>query len=110
MSDDRYADQDTSWERDMEVEAASGWAVDSVSLLSWEEVSGRGDPAQRFRIYRLRASTLELVATCGTEAAVGVTLCTLAREGEWEAATVGVLDSLGEKGQKWIVSPFERRK
>ena len=50
--------------------------------------------------------TLELVATCATAEAVGVALVTLGREGEWSECPVGVLDQEGEKGQKWIVTPW----
>ena len=85
--------------------------------LSWELVSGRDDPAQRYRIYRLVSKRiggrnfggiLELVATCATEAAVGTTLCTLGREEEWDGVAVGVLDTEGEKDRKWIVNPWTR--
>lgn len=48
----------------------------------------------------------ELVATAGTPEAVGVALVTLGREGEWDECPVGVLDTEGEKGQKWIVRPW----
>lgn len=103
--------------------------------LGWDEYSGRGDPEQRFRLYRLCACvecggvgrlrsakgvptmtrctgcrgegrTLDLVATCGSPEAVGVALVTLGREGEWADCPVGVLDSEGEKGEKWIVTPW----
>ena len=50
--------------------------------------------------------TRELVATCGTPEALGVALVTLAREGEWEGCPVGILDTQGEKGEKWIVKPW----
>jgi hypothetical protein len=98
--------------------------------LEWEEVSGRGDPAQRFRLYRLcemvpltgrpmlrvqrgrcsacrgEGRTLELVATCASPEAVGTALVTLGREGEWAECPVGVLDTEGESGEKWIVTPW----
>jgi hypothetical protein len=50
--------------------------------------------------------TRELVATCGTPEALGVALVTLAREGEWEGCPIGVLDTMGEKGERWLVRPW----
>ena len=79
-------------------------------LFDWDDLAPRR-PAERYRVYRKRAGTdLELVATCGSPEAVGVTLCTLANEGEWDRANVGVLDIEGGKGNgtgHWLVSPFE---
>jgi len=76
--------------------------------LSWELVSGRDDPAQRFRIYcRDHAGELTLIATCGTPEAVGVAIITLGREHEFEDCALGILDVLGEKGQRWILRPWE---
>jgi hypothetical protein len=80
--------------------------------LSWEEVSGREDPRQRYRIYRLCPGEKdpELIATCGSEAAVGVTLCTLGRDGEFEPlegdCSIGILDTQGEVGKKWLIKPW----
>lgn len=50
--------------------------------------------------------TRDLVATCATPEAVGVALITLGREGEWNECPIGVLDTLGEPGEKWIVRPW----
>jgi hypothetical protein len=50
--------------------------------------------------------TRDLVATCATPEAVGVALVTLGREGEWNECPVGVLDTMGEPGEKWIVTPW----
>ena len=75
----------------------------------WDTFSGRGDPAQRFRIYcRTHEGDLQLIATCGSEEAVGVTICTLGREHEFDDCALGILDDMGEKGSKWIVRPWER--
>lgn len=76
--------------------------------LNWEEVSGRGDSRQRYRIYRLNSTDLEpfLLATCENEEAVGTTICNIAREGQLQDAAVGILDTLGEKGQRWLVNPY----
>jgi hypothetical protein len=46
------------------------------------------------------------LATCATPEAVGVALVTLAREGEWEECPLGLLDSEGEKGHKWLIRPW----
>jgi hypothetical protein len=102
---------------------------------SWEAFRGVGDPDQRYSLWRLcpcghcggtgkannvthgyvrcqacrgEGRTRELVATCATPEAVGVALVTLGREGEWSDCPIGLLDSQGEKGQKWLVSPWER--
>lgn len=114
--------------------------------LDWDTFSGRGDPEQRFALYRLCDCTTcegkgkgyptapgqfgsvdvplhrtdfvrcpecrgegrvrEMLATCESEAAVGVTLCTLAREGEWEECPLGLLDREGETGKKWLILPW----
>ena len=84
----------------------------TVFELDWDEVSGRGDPRQRFRIYRLCPGEDEpdLLATCETEEAVGVTLCTLGREGEFSPengdCAHGCLDTEGEPGQRWLWRPW----
>jgi hypothetical protein len=86
--------------------------------LDWEFVSGREnangeqDPRQRYRLYRLcpGEEDPELMATCATEGAVGVALCTMAREGEFEPengdCAIGVLDTMGEVGKKWLIRPW----
>jgi len=77
--------------------------------LSWESVSGRDDPEQRFRLYR-RDYTGErtLIATCASEEAVGVAICQLGREGTWLDCALGILDTRPAEGDpKWIVLPWE---
>jgi hypothetical protein len=78
--------------------------------LDWDDVSGRNNPAERYRIYRqhytAEGEVLKLLATCETEQAVGVAICTLAREGELDNAALGVLDRLGDKGRRWLVTPW----
>lgn len=82
--------------------------MDDEFKLDWEEVSGRNDPRQRFRIYRLHSTDDDpyLLATCESEQAVGVTICEIAREGQLQDAAVGILDTMGEKGQRWLVNPY----
>jgi hypothetical protein len=46
------------------------------------------------------------IATCESPEAVGVALVTLAREGEWDECPFGLLDSEGEKGKKWLITPW----
>jgi hypothetical protein len=46
------------------------------------------------------------IATCASPEAVGVAIVTLAREGEWDECPFGLLDSEGEKGQKWLILPW----
>jgi len=61
---------------------------------------------QRCPDCRGEGRTRDLIATCATPEAVGVALVTLGREGEWEGCPIGVKDSLGEVGKKWIVRPW----
>ena len=82
--------------------------TEPIDMLNWEEVSGRDDPRQRFRLYRLceGSNDPELVATAATPEAVGVAIVTLGREGEWDDCPVGVLDSRGEPGKRWLFRPW----
>lgn len=99
-------------------------------LLEWEDVDGRLDPRQRFALYCLsqcetcagtgktpdgpercpqcrgEASVLALIATAPTPESLGVALVTLGRESEFEGCAIGVLDRMGEVGQKWILRPW----
>jgi len=76
--------------------------------LDWELITGRNNPKERYRIYRRRVSDDDpyLLATCETEADVGVAICEMAREGQFDDAAVGILDRLGEKGKRWLVLPW----
>lgn len=75
-------------------------------VLDWDEISGKHDPRQRFVLYRLCGSDLQEVATCESPEAAGLALVELGREGEWDECPVGLLDRLGEVGQKWILRPW----
>lgn len=111
---------------------AEGGAVsaDMDSLTDEEESQGR------FRIYRLclcehcegdgklvvpgvsggaplrcsecrgEGRVRERVAECPTEASLGVALVTLGREGEFDECPIGILDTEGEVGKKWLVNPW----
>ena len=57
-------------------------------------------------VCRGEGRTRDLVATCATPEALGVALVTLGREGEWDDCPVGVLDTQGETGKKWLVRPW----
>lgn len=48
----------------------------------------------------------ELVATCGSPEALGVAIVTLGREHEFDECPIGILDTFGEKGEKWLVKPW----
>jgi len=72
----------------------------------YDEHVPRGTGWHRFRIYRLRAGELELVASAPYPDAMGVALCTLHGESEFDIDdSVGVLDTASDPGH-WIVSPW----
>ena len=50
--------------------------------------------------------TRDLIATCATPEALGVALVTLGREGEWEGCPLGILDTEGGTGERWLVRPW----
>jgi hypothetical protein len=99
----------------------------SETARSDESTTGRGDPEQQFRIYRLcecadcnglgkvyaiewkrcpdcrgEGRTLDLVATAATPQDVGVALVTLADEGEFSECPVGIL----RDGGSWLIKPW----
>ena len=96
--------------------------------LSWEQETKKGEPEGRFRIYRLCACSYcggkgkaddercpecrgegrvrELVAHAMSPEAMGLAMVTLAREGEFEECPIGVLDTEGEVGKKWLIRPW----
>lgn len=107
----------------------------AVSGEVYDHLTGRSDPQQRFRLYRLcqcepcggtgkvmipvgptivgrcgecrgEGKTLDLVATAGNAEAVGTAIISLAREGEFSECPVGILDTEGEPNQKWLISPW----
>jgi hypothetical protein len=51
--------------------------------------------------------TRELVATATDPESLGVALVTLGREGEWTDCPIGILDTEGATGQKWLVRPWQ---
>lgn len=72
----------------------------------YDEHVPRGEGDHRFRIYRVRAGDLELVATAETGSDMGVALVQLHADGEWIGDdSVGVLDTLVDPGH-WIVNPW----
>lgn len=50
--------------------------------------------------------TRELVATATDPESLGVALVTLGREGEWKDCPIGILDTEGATGEKWLVRPW----
>lgn len=107
-----------------------------ISEATWDSLTGKDDPQQRYALYRLcpcercsgsgrnwttldpvhghgrcedcrgEGRVLEIVSTQPDPASVGVALVDLSREGEWDDCPVGVLDREGESGHKWIVKPW----
>lgn len=72
----------------------------------YDEVVPRGEGDHRFRIYRMRAGELDLLATTADPPGVGVALYHLDQEGEFitDDAT-GVLDTIEDPGH-WLVHPY----
>lgn len=73
----------------------------------YDEHVPRGVGPHRFRLYRLRAGELHLVATAREPADVGVALFTCDEEGEWDQVddATGILDTAREPGH-WMVHPW----
>jgi hypothetical protein len=101
----------------------------SLSPADSDHVTGRGDPQQRYRVYRLclcpacegtggvpghiapkvrcrecrgEGRVLDLVACCANPQGLGTTIVTLAEEGEFEDCPIGIL----EDGGGWLVKPW----
>lgn len=74
----------------------SGWNP------AWPDASRK-----RCQDCRGEGRTRDLIATCATPEAIGVALVTLGREGEWEGCPIGLLDTMGEKGERWLVRPWQ---
>lgn len=73
----------------------------------YDEIAPRGEGPHRYRIYRLRAGDLQLIATAENPGHLGLALVTLHADGEFDQAddSVGVLDTATDPGH-WIVNPF----
>lgn len=74
-------------------------------------LQGRGDGhmgLERVRCPECRGEgrTRLLVASTDTPEGLGVALVTLGREGEFDECPIGVLDSEGKIGKKWLVKPW----
>ena len=48
----------------------------------------------------------DLVATATDPESLGLALVTLAREGEFTDCPIGILDTQGETGHKWLIRPW----
>lgn len=48
----------------------------------------------------------QVVAECETPADIGLAIFTLGQEGEWQECPFGLLDTQGEVGKKWLISPW----
>ncbi len=72
----------------------------------YDEHYPRGEGPFRFRIYRLRAGELQLIAAAPTPPCYGTALYELDQDGEFIVDdSTGVLDTLPNPGN-WIVHPF----
>lgn len=72
----------------------------------YDENVPRGEGKYRFRIYRLRAGELQLVAAAPDAQAMGLALATLHGEHEFMGDdSVGVLDTIVDPGH-WVVHPY----
>lgn len=67
----------------------------------------RGEGPDRFRIYRLRASQLDVVGTTRHSRWIGLALIQLYEEGEIGQVddAVGIMDTVFDPG-RWLISPF----
>jgi hypothetical protein len=82
--------------------------------ISTDEIAPRVE-SQRYRLFRVaNGGPPEIVATVGTREALGVALCTLGAEGEWDDYCVGVMDALDHQDAhgkwigKWLVRPWQK--
>ena len=64
-------------------------------------------PSVRCKECRGEGRVRDLVATATDPESLGVALVTLAREGEFTDCPIGILDTEGAKGQKWLVRPWQ---
>lgn len=73
----------------------------------YDEIAPRGEGGERYRIYRLRAGDLQLLATAGDPQGVGLGLVTLWEEGEFDGGddSLGILDTATDPGH-WIANPW----
>lgn len=78
-------------------------------VLDWDEVSGRNDPRQRYRLYRRHHTEEEptLLVTCEDEESVGCAIFWMAKEGQLDDALIGIYDCTPEEGGKhWVLLPW----
>lgn len=71
-----------------------------------DTLAHREGPAPRCLLCRGEGKVRDVVAAAEDPEGLGLALVTLGREGELEDCAVGVLDVLGEPGQKWILKPW----
>ena len=110
-------DDDNSWEHHRGVgdpnQRYSLWRLcpcDACSATGKLPVIRNHIPATssvRCNVCRGEGRELQLLATCGSPEALGVTIVTLALEDELADCPIGVLDDMGEPGHKWLVRPWQ---
>lgn len=73
----------------------------------YDDYVPRGEGPERYRLYRLRAGDLQLLATTGTSQGIGLALVTLHEEGEFAGGddSIGILDTATDPGH-WITNPW----
>ena len=72
----------------------------------YDEVLPRGEGPHRYRIYRVRAGDLQIVATAPDAESMGRGLAQMHEEHEFIADdSVGVLDTIVDPGH-WVVNPW----
>ena len=80
-------------------------AYEQVESGSWKMLK-RGRQDSRCPACSGEGRVRELIATCGSPEALGVAIVTLGREHEFDECPIGVLDTFGEKGERWLVRPW----
>jgi len=72
----------------------------------YDDLVPRGEGPERYRIYRLRAGELQLLATTGTAEGFGLAIKTLHEDGEFVGDdSAGVLDTATDPGH-WVINPW----
>lgn len=72
----------------------------------YDEIAPRGEGKERYRIYRLRAGGLDLLATAPNPECMGLAIVILYAEGEFvKDDSLGLLDTAIDPGN-WVANPY----